>query len=199
MYVVYKAIRKIEASAHRYSFIARFNTLEGRRRSMKRSRRVMIQGIMYSVTMLLIFLFGFIHIFYTKITKSDDNIITGLAWVTISPLQGVFNLCIYLIPVFKRMSKERSKRKNNEKVKVKKATNSILLPLSKEKNTEANSGDVEEEGKMEISAQYQEVFHPVPNMGEGNREEDQDLRHHVVTIEHNENESDSSSSGEDYC
>jgi hypothetical protein len=199
MYVVYKAVREIEAKAHRYSFTARFNTLEGRRRSMKRSRRVMIQGIMYSVTMLLIFLFGFIHIFYTKVTKSDDNIITGLVWVTISPLQGVFNLCIYLIPVFKKMSKKRSKRKNNKKVLVKeKTTNNILLPFSKEKDTETNSGHVEEEGKMEISAHHQS-FHPVPNTGEGNGEEDQDLPHHGVTIEHNEYESDSSSSGDDYC
>jgi hypothetical protein len=161
MFVVYRYVRDTERKARRFSFVARFQA-QDERKTMKRSRRVMIQGILYCAAMVLLYIFSFIHAVIAMITKKSIpmlNLISG----TLTPLQGVFNVCIYLIPVFRKKLKMYRQRKGNEKEQSKqeqtKVDGSVMqsrLPIEASSNDKKKTRfDVvvkEKEEKREISA-----------------------------------------------
>ena len=100
----------------KYNFLARFQA-QDKKKTMKRSRRVMIiKGILYSSAMVMLyisFLFGFI---YSNI-KNGRGILVFIARLldsTIGPLQGLFNMLIYLVPVFRKRLKTYRQRKGIE-------------------------------------------------------------------------------------
>ena len=186
MFAVFKAVRDIERNALKYSFVARFYERD-KRKTMKRSKRVMIQGILYSATMLLLFLFGFANIIYSTITKKK-NVILSLIFVTICPLQGLFNFFIYLIPVFRKMLKTNKRRKNNtDSMHVIISVPPIEILRQEEKNAEINSEEKEEEKKTMSNFSVIHAFHQESNT-EGDREKENSYIHHAIV---NDNESNS--------
>lgn len=92
MSIVYLHIRDIEVKAARYTFAAYSSSQAAER---KRSRRVMIQGIMYAVAMMPVILPWMFAVFFTNgyasLMKSSILI----------PLQGFYNAFIYIQASFK--------------------------------------------------------------------------------------------------
>ena len=103
MFVVYRYVRDTEQKASQFNFLARFQG-QNSKKTMKRSRRVMIQGVLYSVAMLLLYIFIFFYAIVFMIIKRDPFKLQLIA-TTISPLQGVFNVLIYIIPAFRKKLK----------------------------------------------------------------------------------------------
>ena len=107
MFVVFRAVREIEEGAARYSF-ARFRSQQSNNNDSnddhRRSRRIMVQGILYSLILFVVHLFKFISIFYEIIyqTKPDTDTLMILSY-TFLPAQGFFNALVYLIPFFQRL------------------------------------------------------------------------------------------------
>ena len=66
MFVVYKYVRDVEQKALQYKFLVRLQG-QNKKKTMKRPCRVMMQGILYSVTMLMLYIFGSIYIIALKI------------------------------------------------------------------------------------------------------------------------------------
>ena len=130
MFVVYRHVRDVERKALKYSFLARLRG-KNNKKNMKRSRRVMIQGILYSVTMLLLYIFVFIHVIVAMITKKDIILVLVLIVFTITPLQGVFNVTIYLIPVFRKKLKTYRQSKGNDTEQTR-ARRSLILTMKEQ-------------------------------------------------------------------
>jgi hypothetical protein len=106
MFMVYRSVSNIEIQAHKYSF-ASFGSQKNNR---MRSRRVMIQGVLYSLALFLTYIF-----IIAKMFINDESSASIILSVTLWPLQGVFNVLIYLIPVFQRNYKRwKEKRKENQ-------------------------------------------------------------------------------------
>ena len=121
----------------------------------------MIQGILYCVAMVLLYIFTYIQIVVLMITKKRIPML-DLIILTLSPLQGVFNVCIYLIPFFRKKLKMYRQRKGNEKEQSKQEQTKVNSSLMHNKlSTEAPSKDKkktrfdvvvkEEEEKRDIS------------------------------------------------
>jgi hypothetical protein len=111
MYMVYRNILNIELEARRYSFSPHRSapTIN----DSERSRRVMLQGVLYSLSLFLSWIF-LINIFGKK-ELYVTYILSYMFW----PLQGFFNALIYAIPVFQRMYKRwKVKRKERQTVVV---------------------------------------------------------------------------------
>ena len=192
MFVVYTTVRDIERKAEKYCFLAKFRA-HSRKKTMKRSRRVMIQGLLYSVVMVMLYLPLCINIIINMIGK-DRKLVIWLPSITIIPLQGVLNLFIYLVPVFRKMLKTYRQRKGTEKEKAKinmiAEKTSPTGASSEDQKIESTSDKGEEENNLEISVQH--TFHPEPSMEKGNRED----HDHLVFID--DDDSVSVSSGDDY-
>ena len=166
MTVVYRYVCDIERKALKYSFLA---TLQGqnRKKTMKRSRRVMIQGALYSLAMVLIYVFGFIHTI-VAITAQKHIEVLLLITFTLTPLQGVFNIAIYLIPVFRdRLKIYRQSKKSNEKEQETKIK--VHRRLSTEayyKRPRSSIIVMGEEDKREIPVLHRHTFYPDSNTAE---------------------------------
>jgi len=145
MFRVYRTVRNVEVNAEKYSFVASFRAHKlDKKKSRKRSRRVMTQGILYSAAMVLTwgftFIFAMIVVFTNKI-----NLVMNMIALVFNPLQGAFNFLIYLMPVFRRMLKKHKHQKSlllKEKVLQKNEGNSMKsvmfpyeLPSSRETST----------------------------------------------------------------
>ncbi len=94
MFMVYKHIRDIEKKARSYTFNAfRTNERQYQAAERKRSRRVIIQGLMYAVAMLLVFipLFVYFLCLIGGIPSFAMEVIVNL----FHPLQGMYNAFIY--------------------------------------------------------------------------------------------------------
>ncbi len=107
MFRVYMAVRTIEVTAEKYNFRATRWGLN-KKKSRKRSRRIMIQGVLYSMAMALTWIFIFIHVVVYWTTNSTNFVFMV---IILNPMQGLFNFFIYLLPVFRKMLKARSQRK----------------------------------------------------------------------------------------
>jgi hypothetical protein len=104
--MVYRSVSNIEIQGQRYSFAAYRSQTNDR----KRSRRVMLQGILYSLALFLTYIFSIVEIF-----NNDDSYVTHILEFTFWPLQGFFNALIYSIPVFQRMHKKwKEKRRERQ-------------------------------------------------------------------------------------
>lgn len=113
MFAVYKSVRSIEKNAEKYNFMKRFQTQKSKK-TMKRSRRVMIQGILYCASMLFVTLFGFTNFIHRLITRKSILAMQMLVFVT-PPLQGILNMLIYLVPEFRKKLKMYRQRKSEER------------------------------------------------------------------------------------
>jgi hypothetical protein len=96
MYIVYRSISTIELQAQIYSF-PRYRSRDSDR---KRSRRVMLQGILYSLALILTYTFTLI-----ESLNNGASYVLHILMYTFWPLQGFFNALIYSIPAFQRMYK----------------------------------------------------------------------------------------------
>jgi len=212
MFRVYRAVRDIEINAEKYSFLAKFKG-HNKKKTRKRSRRVMIQGILYSVAMVLTWIFTFITVVIMFISKGSIKVIHSLANAML-PLQGAFNFFIYLMPIFRSMLKKRREgktwrikkevlKKNEGDIK----KNEILpceLPLAIDTIASSFNEDTrnsfitnnivpfeeEQEEKQEIHS-----IHPVSHFGRKIRCEDKEGL--IDENQKNSIESDSSTSSDD--
>eukprot|EP00551_Chaetoceros_affinis_P012661 CAMPEP_0203663660 /NCGR_PEP_ID=MMETSP0090-20130426/1220_1 /ASSEMBLY_ACC=CAM_ASM_001088 /TAXON_ID=426623 /ORGANISM="Chaetoceros affinis, Strain CCMP159" /LENGTH=411 /DNA_ID=CAMNT_0050526651 /DNA_START=137 /DNA_END=1369 /DNA_ORIENTATION=+ len=140
MFHVYKTVITIERNSEKYSFVftltrlrrrqhdggeeswvQEHNNKKRRKNLRKRSRRVMVQGLLYSVAMILISIFPLVAFLQFLIRSNETG---GIPQIEIciaifSPLQGFFNTFIYLMPVFRKMCKaaRRSERSKEEEAK----------------------------------------------------------------------------------
>jgi hypothetical protein len=115
MYMVYRSVADIEIQAQKYTF-ARYRSQNNDR---KRSRRVMLQGLLYSSALILVYLFPILMILMNALSKVDKisytiYILTYSFW----PLQGFFNALIYAIPIFQRMYKRQKEKKKERQIKL---------------------------------------------------------------------------------
>jgi hypothetical protein len=198
MFFVYTGVRNIEIRAEKYSFMARFQA--DKKKTRKRSRRVMLQGILYSAAMVLLWIFTAIRILHVLILKRD-NVVLAFISDTITPIQGLFNALIYMTPVFRKMLKTRRQRKENqhESINTIMPTSTTLqcqtsFALKKSKKT----GGIDRGGKEGEENEYEQedswgsvknAFHPESIEDEENGD------HHVINEDH---ESDNDSTGDDY-
>ncbi len=140
MFRVYISVRNVEKDALKHSFLSRFRE-QDKKRTMKRSRRIMIQGVLYSVAMILSFVLVFIT---TVIYLLTNNLGPELLIITavLNPLQGFFNALIYLIPFIRKTMKTRRSLIIQERLSVI-SPSAISFPIEEEK---------EEEQKFEITS-----------------------------------------------
>jgi len=114
MYLTYKSVADIETKARRYSFASYSRSQTATER--KRSRRVLLQGILYSLALFLINILSIITIILAKL--GIRSYVLHILAYTFWPLQGFFNALIYSIPVFQRIyTRYRERRNKNEKMK----------------------------------------------------------------------------------
>ncbi len=135
MFRLYRAVHDVEANALRYSFTARLRAHD-KRKSMKRSRRIMIQGVLYSVAMMLVWVPMFIGAIIFAVSKNICPSHILIATIS-NTLLGAFNFCIYMIPAFEKILTTRREQKRTRMLEKQ-------FQLSKE-NEES-----EEEGMMVV-------------------------------------------------
>jgi hypothetical protein len=102
MFMVYRSVSKIEIQAHRYSFAI----YRSQRNNRMRSRRVMLQGVLYSLALFCVNIFVLIEML-DKSNISHTLITLSYAFW---PLQGFFNALIFSIPKFQKLYKNWKER-----------------------------------------------------------------------------------------
>ena len=195
MTVVYRYVCDIEKKALKYSFLA---TLQGqnRKKTMKRSRRVMIQGALYSLAMVLLYVFGFIHTIIGLTTQKYIDMLLLISF-TLTPLQGVFNIAIYLIPVFRdRLKIYRQSKKSNEKEQTQIKVHRRQSTEAYYKRPRSSVIVMGEEDKGEIPVLHRHTsFYPDSDMAEGSGRGDKFHDGHAAI---DDDESGRDRSGEDF-
>jgi hypothetical protein len=106
MHMVYKTMSKIETQSFRYSFAA----YRRQKSDMRRSRRVMIQSILYNLALFLTCIFNISNAI-VGIFGGGSSYVLNIFAHTFWPLQGFFNALIYAIPKFQKMYEKRKERK----------------------------------------------------------------------------------------
>ena len=104
MFLVYMAVRNVEKEAQKYSF-ARYSS--SKKKNMMMSRRVMLQGILYSVALASICLAYILMVFIPALYPS--YVLTSILF----PLQGFWNALIYMKPLFRQIVKKTCKSQQN--------------------------------------------------------------------------------------
>ena len=106
MFIVFRAVFSVEKNAEKYSF-ARYSSTQSNRRIM--SKRVLIQGILYSTVLVLTMMFPLCQAFFSGVTSVPDFV--RVLTVTFTPWQGFFNAIIYSMP---RLLNWRRESQNSE-------------------------------------------------------------------------------------
>jgi len=118
MYIVYKYVLSLEKTKDKISFTASISVSSLSRKSLRRkrekSRRIMVQGILYSMSMFVTYFPTFITVFVAVHLQKLPFGVFFTASI-LSPLQGFHNCFIYLLPRFVDRKKQKAKR--NEKAK----------------------------------------------------------------------------------
>ena len=114
MFKVYKNVRNIEERSFHFSF-ARFSRIQTN--YFKRSQRIKIQGILYALVLVLSFIFPLLFYITWKISGIVIPTIDILMGIFV-PLQGFFNVLIYLIPVYVKIYKKYKKRRTEAQQEV---------------------------------------------------------------------------------
>merc|ERR1711971_405919 len=145
MLSVYKAVWDVEDQSFKYSF-ARFR---GQINHYKMSKRIKIQGILYALALVLTYIFPITY-FITRLVTNRTREFPALVLLTIIsyPLQGLFNMLTYLLPVYLKIYQRCKERKNEEKEKVE-LENIILANVKRneeeiEQNEETGNGLVQQ-------------------------------------------------------
>ncbi len=95
MFMVYRHIQEIEKKAQAYAFSSfRISLRTSQTAKRKRSRRIMIQGLMYAVAMLLVFLPLFVY-FLCLLGGVIGSFALEMVFGIFVPLQGMYNAFIY--------------------------------------------------------------------------------------------------------
>ena len=95
MFIVYRAVFSVEKNAEKYSF-ARYSSTQSSRLLM--SKRVLIQGILYSAVLVLTMMFPLCQAFFSGVTSVPSFL--RVLTVTFTPWQGFFNAIIYYLSFF---------------------------------------------------------------------------------------------------
>lgn len=145
MFLVYKSVWTIENEAVRYSF-ARYSARRINHYEM--SRRIKIQGILYALALLSTYI-GLILFFVIWSITGHQSMIFFFVVRIIFPLQGFFNMLIYLIPVYVRIYKKHKQRRRE-------VEEQVLREIEPEESSGENLGlsleeNSEEETKEEIT------------------------------------------------
>ena len=107
MIIVYMAVHKVEKDAEKYTF-ARYTK---RKQKLKMSRRIMVQGILYSAalaTLCLTLILAF------AIAQLDSYYAVEVLAAIFYSLQGFWNGLIYMMPLFRKFVKNRCKSQQND-------------------------------------------------------------------------------------
>ena len=163
----------------------------------------MIQGVLYSVAMLLTWIFTFTHI-VILLVSGKLNPVTSWFFIVLNPLQGAFNFLIYLIPVFRKMLKTRRLRKKELENKAfneneKKEKNTAVDPISPSPGTtliqpQGNKKSIRFQEEEEEEKQEIEPLPPVFSLERSENSHDEEERIHQTQ----NNEDNISDDGNDY-
>jgi hypothetical protein len=107
--MVYSYVARIEAKAHRYSF-ARYRS---QTKSRDRSKRVMMQGVLFTSALFLVYIFPFICGLVDLFIQRNVYALIIPNYI-LWPLQGFFNALIYSIPTFRTINKRRREGRTKE-------------------------------------------------------------------------------------
>ena len=107
MFLVYMAVCKVEEDAEKYTF-ARYTS--SKKKNMIMSRRVMVQGILYSAALVSLCFITFLVAF---IRALDSSYAVDFLASILLPLQGFWNAMIYLKPQIEKMVKKICKTRKN--------------------------------------------------------------------------------------
>ena len=107
MSVVYMAVRKVEKDAQKYTFARYTNS---KKKDMEMSRRVMVQGVLYSAALASLCL-TFILVFMNSASYTiyEVQVLAAILF----PLQGFWNALIYKMPVIRQIVKNKCKSRQN--------------------------------------------------------------------------------------
>jgi hypothetical protein len=147
MFAVFRFVHRIEVDAEKYSFMARFNQ-NYKNKTRKRSRRVLIQGILYFLASFLIFIWPLIG-FISLVAKQKRSLTVYVLVAIFTPLQGFFNCLIYLMPVFRKWLKTFRKEREERRKKVE----TTSIPKKNDLDIDRHDrivGEEKEEEKQEI-------------------------------------------------
>eukprot|EP00551_Chaetoceros_affinis_P019059 CAMPEP_0203717028 /NCGR_PEP_ID=MMETSP0092-20131115/1607_1 /ASSEMBLY_ACC=CAM_ASM_001090 /TAXON_ID=426623 /ORGANISM="Chaetoceros affinis, Strain CCMP159" /LENGTH=488 /DNA_ID=CAMNT_0050595749 /DNA_START=29 /DNA_END=1495 /DNA_ORIENTATION=+ len=114
MSIVYMHMYNLEQKALMYSFVS---FIRSKQKERKRSRRVMVQGILYTVVLVFINLFLLVGVLLIALANKYVVIILNMSNLFLHPLQGFFNALIYAIPTFQRLHKRLSDKRKEQKRK----------------------------------------------------------------------------------
>lgn len=127
MFMVYRTVLDIEQKSDKFS-ILRFTQKNMKNR--KRSRKIMINGVLYSASLLLVSVAALLCLMHNLITQElSDTFDTYL--IIAYPLKGFFNVLIYCMPFFHRQWK-----RCRNKFCPKKKTTRISLTLKSKTGSE---------------------------------------------------------------
>ena len=101
MFLVYMAVRKVEKDALKYTFATYTSS---KKQKLKISRRIMIQGILYSAVLASLCL---TYIFKALIPGLDFSFSVEVVASIMIPLQGLWNGLIYMMPLFQQIIKKK--------------------------------------------------------------------------------------------
>ena len=107
MFLVYKAVRKVEREAERYS-IARY--ISSRQRNMIMSRRVRLQGILYGAVLVFLCI---TYMLVFAISSLDSSYVVDFLASIVLPLHGFWNALIYMTPLLRKIIKSRCELRQN--------------------------------------------------------------------------------------
>jgi len=114
MSMVYRHMHDVEQKALKYAIPIYRKTQV---KCWKRSRRVMVQGLLYTAVLVFIYLFFLVGVLLKVLADKYVVIIINITALFLLPLQGFFNALIYSIPTFQRLRKRLEKKRKENKMK----------------------------------------------------------------------------------
>jgi len=140
-WIIYKAVLNQEKRTERFSFRARFSAVRPKNR--KKSRRVMVQSLLYVGALFVGYSLPTIfRVHYTATKETNFHLLK--AAVIVTPLQGVWNCLIYLKPRFDQWRRICLKAKKEQ-------LRDVCLVDKVSKVKESTRTRTEETQKMEVS------------------------------------------------
>ena len=156
---------------------------------------------MYSSAMILLYVSEIINFLYILITNHDNQVLLRMSSIMV-PLQGFFNMLIYLVPVFRKMLKTYRQGKGTEveSTRISAILTSIPQPTETFNKEKLNSGGTSDKHRQEEKREISPVrinFHdPMFNMEQ--EDVDEQEHDHSMVIDNHKSGSYSHSSGDDF-
>lgn len=132
--ILYRTILKIEKDAERFDFLARFRESQSSERR-QHSRRMMKQGLMYSGALIVVIIMPLIN-FILYFCKLGPNYPAQLVLTIFYPIQGFFNMLIYLMPKGSTNSKSYSRSRRASSIEIPQHVLPAAKPERKNKSEE---------------------------------------------------------------